>query len=95
MTMQRSGFKATVSGVVQGVWFRKSTQEVAKRLGIKGHAKNLPNGDVEVIAIGETTALKELEKWLWHGPSAARVDEVSIEAYSGLAEENFIDFRTG
>lgn len=65
-----------VSGRVQGVWFRASTAEQAKMLGLTGYARNLADGRVEVLACGDEAALSRLESWLWQGPIAARVDEV-------------------
>ncbi len=61
---------------MQGVWFRASTREQAERLGIRGHARNLPDGRVEVLACGGAGALEQLESWLWEGSPAARVSEV-------------------
>ncbi len=72
----------TVSGRVQGVWFRDSTRREAERLGITGHAINLADGNVQVRAYGALGALVELEAWLQQGPplaSVARVDIVVIE----------------
>lgn len=69
-----------VIGKVQGVFFRASTRDMAKRLGITGHAVNLPNGSVEVLACGSTASLESLRQWLHHGPAMARVDELLEEA---------------
>ena len=63
-------------GRVQGVWFRDSTRREAERLGIAGHAINLPNGNVEVLACGAPEALVKLEKWLQTGPPMASVSRV-------------------
>ena len=63
----------TVHGRVQGVFFRDSE---AQRLGINGHAVNLPDGTVEVLAAGPADALAELERWLQKGPPMARVTRV-------------------
>ena len=63
-------------GRVQGVWFRDSTRREAERLGITGHAINLPDGNVEVLACGARGALAELESWLRRGPPLALVDKV-------------------
>ncbi|HSJ41006.1 MAG TPA: acylphosphatase, partial [Xanthobacteraceae bacterium] len=52
-----------VSGRVQGVFFRASTRDEALRLGLTGHARNLPDGTVEVVACGDDTALVQLERW--------------------------------
>jgi acylphosphatase len=65
-----------VGGKVQGVWFRASTREEAVRLGLRGYARNLPDGDVEVLAIGDEDALQRLAVWLQVGPPMARVDAV-------------------
>lgn len=65
-----------VSGRVQGVFFRASTREQAQRLGLRGHARNLPDGRVEVLAVGADDAIEQLEQWLQHGPPSARVDHV-------------------
>lgn len=69
-----------VSGRVQGVWFRGSTQTQAQRLGLHGYARNLVDGRVEVLACGDARALDELEAWLHRGPPMARVDAVQREA---------------
>jgi len=66
-----------VRGKVQGVWFRASTREQAQRLGLAGHAANLADGSVEVLAAGDPTAIEALERWLHDGPPLARVDSVS------------------
>jgi acylphosphatase len=77
----------TVKGRVQGVWFRDSTRREALQLDISGYAKNLPNGDVEVLAVGEVSALERLGHWLHKGPPLARVSAVrqeSVEAREPL-----------
>jgi len=65
-----------VSGRVQGVCYRASTREQALALGLLGHARNLPDGRVEVMAEGHAAALDALERWLRQGPPAAQVDAV-------------------
>ena len=62
-----------VSGKVQGVFFRASAREQAQRLDLAGHAKNLDDGTVEVIACGDAANIEALERWLQTGPAAARV----------------------
>lgn len=66
-----------VSGRVQGVFYRASTQEQAVGLGVTGYAKNLIDGTVEVMMCGSEDALETLLAWLHQGPPAARVDAVS------------------
>ena len=65
-----------ISGKVQGVFFRASTREQAQQLGLRGHARNLPDGRVEVVAIGADDAIEAIARWLQHGPPSARVDHV-------------------
>jgi len=78
-----------VTGRVQGVWFRASTQERAQRLGLTGYARNRPDGRVEVLACGGAAALQELEGWLWEGPPAAEVDEVVCAPLAATPPERF------
>ena len=68
-----------VSGKVQGVFFRASTCEQARRLGLKGRARNLADGRVEVLALGASENVDALAFWLQAGPPMARVDEVLRE----------------
>jgi len=75
-----SARRFTIKGRVQGVFFRDSTRRVAISLGIRGHAINLANGDVEVLACGDDGALAELASWLQHGPPMASVTSVVAEA---------------
>jgi len=66
-----------ITGKVQGVFFRHSARLEAERLGVRGAARNLADGSVEVIAAGAAAAVDELCEWLRRGPPAARVDEVT------------------
>jgi acylphosphatase len=72
-----------VFGKVQGVYFRHSTRLEARRLAIRGTARNLPDGSVEVLAQGDTAAVEELRLWLRHGPPEAKVVEVRESAPDG------------
>ena len=75
-----SAARFLVSGKVQGVWFRASTREQALRLNLQGFARNLADGSVEVVALGDSNSLALLESWLWQGPKQAKVSEVQREA---------------
>ena len=77
---------AKVYGRVQGVFFRYFAREVARTLGIKGYARNLPGGNaVEVQAEGDKQQLEKLIKQLKIGPPGAQVERVEINwsDYSG------------
>jgi acylphosphatase len=80
-----------VSGQVQGVFYRGSTQRTARRLGLRGFARNLADGRVEVVACGDPVSLRALENWLWQGPPHAKVSGVVSEP---IAVSEFVDFET-
>jgi len=65
-----------ITGKVQGVYFRHSTRLQAERLTLRGYARNLPDGSVEVEAHGPGAAVEGLRQWLNQGPPMARVDSV-------------------
>ena len=65
-----------VLGKVQGVYFRHSTRLEANKLNIRGVARNMPDGSVDVLARGSAAAVAQLQVWLQRGPAHARVDEV-------------------
>lgn len=78
--MAITGLRAWVYGRVQGVGFRYSTRHEALKLGLKGYAKNLEDGSVEVLICGEPPQVEALLDWLnAGGPRSARVDRVLTE----------------
>jgi acylphosphatase len=79
----------TVSGKVQGVFFRASTREQAERFALSGYARNLADGRVEVLAVGEEGAIAALERWLWQGPPRARVEDVVRESAEAEVTRGF------
>ena len=78
-----------MTGKVQGVFFRQTTQEKAKALGLTGWVRNLPNGTVECVICGDEDAVKSLCDWLWLGPDAANVTEVIITDHDLEAYQEF------
>ena len=70
--------RARVTGVVQGVWYRQSTADEARRLGLSGAVRNLRDGSVEVVAEGKREAVDALVAWCGRGPPAARVEGVEV-----------------
>jgi acylphosphatase len=79
-----------VSGRVQGVFFRYYTKQTADRLTIKGTVRNLPNGDVDVFAQGESGIVDRFEHFLRQGPPSARVDNLIKKTED--SEMDFPDF---
>ena len=72
-------FKFRISGRVQGVWYRASTQRKAQELGLTGFVRNEPDGSVYVEAEGEESQLLVLAEWCRRGPELARVERVDVE----------------
>jgi acylphosphatase len=68
----------TVTGSVQGVWYRGSMQEEARRLRIAGWVRNERDGSVVAEAEGERAAVDALIAWARHGPPGARVTDVQV-----------------
>lgn len=80
-----------IEGRVQGVWFRESTRKKALSLGVTGWVRNLPDGTVEVVAEGDKDKVKELVKWCYKGPPAARVTRVHEQKEEYLGEFDSFD----
>jgi len=81
--------RCIVSGRVQGVFFRASTQAQALALGVRGHARNLPDGRVEVLACGAEADVQSLCTWLHSGPSQAGVTAVQCTVVDTAVPEEF------
>ena len=69
---------ANVTGRVQGVWYRASTQQKAQELGVVGWVKNEPDGSVSLAAEGNSKAVQALLEWCKQGPPHAAVSQVAI-----------------
>lgn len=65
-----------ISGRVQGVSYRANACNMARKLGLAGWVRNLPDGRVELLAQGDEKPLKSLLAWAHEGPAQARVDHV-------------------
>tara|TARA_Y100001972_G_scaffold119036_1_gene159844 strand:+ start:6486 stop:6755 length:270 start_codon:yes stop_codon:yes gene_type:complete len=65
-------------GKVQGVYFRASTKDVAKALGLSGWVKNQADGSVLIHAEGDEKAVHQLIDWCKHGPEHAVVKSVAV-----------------
>jgi len=83
-----------VSGMVQGVGFRWFVLRRAQMLHLRGYARNLPDGSVEIVASGSAEALAELADALRLGPPRARVDAIeTTELAEGPVPAGGFDIR--
>lgn len=78
-----------VSGKVQGVYFRVSSQQKAIDYGLSGYAKNLADGDVEVFLSGEQENVNKMLAWLKHGPEQAAVTKMQQKKVDWQAHSFF------
>ncbi len=78
-----------VSGIVQGVFYRRFTKEVADKYGVKGSVKNLPDGRVEIYAEQSEDIIQKFVEELKIGPPAAKVEDVAIKEISGMKFDSF------
>jgi acylphosphatase len=69
-----------ITGDVQGVGFRYSMCNEARRLRLAGWVRNCADGSVEAVAVGDEAALQRLAQWAGRGPSGARVVSVQVNA---------------
>ena len=82
--------RVLVRGRVQGVFFRQSCQQQARRVGVTGWVRNLGSGDVEIQVQGRVPAVARLVEWCREGPphamvSAVEVSDVAWEDLHGFA----------
>ena len=82
--------KVLVRGRVQGVFFRANTEEQAKKLGVKGYVKNVPEG-VEAVFEGEDEKVKDILEYVAVGPEGAKV--TSIDVTEEKFKEEFENFE--
>ena len=80
--MDKTLYKITVKGKVQGVGYRHSAATVARYNGIKGFVKNQKDGTVYIEAEGNRDQLDEFVKWCRKGPGLGKVEDVEVETDS-------------
>ena len=89
------GKKCVVGGRVQGVFYRATAAQRARELGVTGHAINLADGRVEVVACGEAHVVQIFIEWLWTGSSASKVTSVEVTEVHFETSQRPTGFRTG
>jgi len=82
-------YRFQISGRVQGVFYRASTEEKARALGLTGWVRNLPNGDVETVGCGTEQQLQVFHHWLKQGPPMAEVEQIN---QSEIDDQSFSSF---
>lgn len=84
----RKRVRVVVTGHVQGVWYRGSMQQEARRLGLAGWVRNVPDGSVEAVVEGPAAGVGEILRWCRSGPAGARVADVTRydEPLEGLTD---------
>ena len=79
---------------MQGVFYRGATAARARELAIRGYARNLADGRVEVLAFGEEAAVETFVAWLWTGSSASKVISVEVIDLAPDSVQLGADFHT-
>jgi acylphosphatase len=81
--------RVVVHGRVQGVWFRASTQEEARRARVNGWVCNRPDGSVEAVFEGSPDAVEHMLRHVRRGPHGARVERVEVHDETPRGEQGF------
>ena len=72
-------YSILVTGEVQGVFFRQTAQEKARKLGVQGTVMNKEDGTVAIVATGTRELLDAFVEWCKEGPPRARVKDVEVK----------------
>ncbi len=74
--MEIARLHVVIEGIVQGVFFRATTTEESRKLGLTGWVKNCPDGRVEAVFEGDIDKIEKIVEWCKKGPSGAVVRNV-------------------
>ena len=85
--------RAHVEGAVQGVFYRASCQNEARKLDLTGYVRNRADGTVELEAQGDAADVDRLLDWCWQGPPDAGVTRVSSEVVAAVEGEGPFEIR--
>ncbi len=77
--MEIARLHVVIDGIVQGVFFRASTREEARALGLTGWVKNCFDGNVEAVFEGERGKVEQILKWCKTGPPGAKVINIKSD----------------
>jgi acylphosphatase len=82
----QTAVRVRITGRVQGVWFRGWTRQEARRLGLAGWVRNMPDGSVEALFTGPGAAVDTMLVLCRQGPPHARVDGVEATPVAPVPE---------
>jgi acylphosphatase len=85
---------AWIEGRVQGVWFRASTRETARELGLSEWVRNLPTGEVEAVFEGPKDLVEKALSWCRQGPPGARVSRCDVTWEDPREEDSTFEIRS-
>jgi acylphosphatase len=85
--------RVVASGTVQGVFFRDSTEDEARRLGLTGWVANRSDGRVEAEFQGPPNAVDEAVAYCRQGPGRARVDDLAVDEVDVVDTESRFEVR--
>lgn len=89
MSGSRTRAHVYVEGTVQGVYFRANTRDEARRRGVDGWVRNLPDGRVEAVFEGDVETVEAMVQWCHEGSPAATVESVDVEYETPTAIDGF------
>lgn len=93
--MSKRRVRLEIYGVVQGVFFRASTRDRARQLGLTGWVRNRGDGSVEALVEGKSDDIGRLIDWANQGPPQAKVDRVDVEEQEFVGEFERFDVMSG
>ena len=93
MTAETKSLRAVISGRVQGVWFRGWTEREARKRGLAGWVRNLPDGSVEALFSGDPDQVDAMIEACWRGPPAAKVTDIVLQAAAAPGAAEFTQLR--
>ncbi|MCB0734748.1 MAG: acylphosphatase [Flavobacteriales bacterium] len=85
--------KITITGRVQGVFFRKYTQLKAMELGLLGYVRNLPDGSVEAVVHGSAEGVQRFISWCHEGSPLSKVTGVHVDSWTEAESFNSFQIR--
>ena len=85
--------RAIIHGTVQGVFYRASCQNEARKLDLTGYVRNRADGTVELEAQGDSADVDRLLDWCWQGPPDAEVTRVTSEITAAVEGEGPFEIR--